>query len=72
MWIKSWIISALEYMDTDASRQKALVIAKQRPTARTRKKGDLTTEFCANRDARRLAKLQFRLKNLNLCANSGN
>ena len=65
-WIKAWIITALEYIDTATSRDQARVIAQQRPTARARKRADLSRAFCQSRDERRLIRLQCKFQHQNL------
>ena len=65
-WIKAWILTALQCIDTDASRDKARDIANSRPIRLNMKRKAITKEICIRRDRKRMKSLQFRLKKLNL------
>ena len=65
-WIKAWILTALNCIDTEASRDRARDISKARPIRLNMKRKAITKEICAQRDRKRMKSLKFRLKKLNL------
>ena len=65
-WVEAWVITALQCIDTETSRNKALDIAKSHPLRRNRKRNDITPEICRRRDRKRWKSLHYRLGNLNL------
>ena len=64
--MKAWIVTALQYIDTDNSRERELDIAVTRPIWANRKRKIITREICRQRDNKRFKNLHFQLQNLNL------
>ena len=65
-WIKAWILTALNCIDTEASRDKARDISKARPIRLNMKRKAITKEICTRRDRKRMKSLKYRLTKLNL------
>ena len=65
-WIKAWILTALNCIDTEASRNKARDISKARPIRLNKKRNAITKDICTKRDRKRMKSLNYRLKKLNL------
>ena len=49
-WIKAWIVTVLQCMDTEDSRERELDIAATRPIRANRKRKIITREICRQRD----------------------
>ena len=62
-WIKAWILTALNCIDTEASRDRARDISKARPIRLNMKRKAITKEICTQRDRKRMKSLKLRLKN---------
>ena len=65
-WIKAWILTALNCINTEASRDKARDISKARPIRLNMKRKAITKEICTRRDRKRMKSLKYRLTKLNL------
>ena len=53
-WIKAWIVTALQCIDTEDSRERELDIAATRPIRANRKRKMITREICRQRDKKDL------------------